>query len=72
MWRLQRRAAAALASCVAGCSAATSSFASKAVPRWSQGPSHELAPGAAVPSAGLLALNTLRDNPGARKQARAS
>jgi hypothetical protein len=34
------------------------------------GVSHELPAGAPVPAAGLLALNTLRDNPGATKQVR--
>ena len=40
------------------------------VPRWAAGAVHEINPGVAVPSAGLLALNTLKDNPGARVQVR--
>ena len=69
MWAAQRRWTAALASAVA---CATRGFAGRAhnLPRSLAGAQHEIRGGAPVSAAGLLALNTLKDNPGARKQAR--
>jgi hypothetical protein len=74
MWGAQRRVAAALTACAAAGAAAARGFAGRAhnLPRWAAGAQHELPPGAPVSAAGLLALNTLHDNPGARKQARAA
>lgn len=62
---MKRLASAAWSAC---CSAAARGAAS--LPRWSRGTAHELPAGASVPPGGLLALNTLRDNPGAKHQAR--
>jgi hypothetical protein len=72
MWGAQRRVAAALTACAAAGAAAARGFAGRAhnLPRWAAGTQHELPPGAPVSAAGLLALNTLHDNPGARMQAR--
>ncbi len=73
MWGgARRRCAAALGACVAHGGAAVRGLAGRAhsLPRWAAGAQHELPPGAPVSAAGLLALNTLHDNPGSRKQAR--
>jgi len=69
MWAAQRRCASLLAS---ACASAARGFAGRAhaLPRWAAGAQHEIQPGAPVSAAGLLALNTLKDNPGARVQAR--
>jgi len=69
MWAAQRRWTAALASAAAG---VARGFAGRAhnLPRSLAGMQHEIKGGAPVSAAGLLALNTLRDNPGARAQAR--
>ena len=69
MWAAQRRWTTALASAAA---CAARGFAGRAhnFPRSVAGAQHEIKPGAPVSAAGLLALNTLRDNPGARAQAR--
>ena len=68
MWGVtlfRRRAAAAVATDACG------GWVSRAAHRWAAaGELHELPPAAPVPAAGLLALNTLGDNPGAMKQVR--
>jgi hypothetical protein len=71
MWAAQRRCASALVSAAAS---VARGFAGRAhnLPRWAAGAQHEIKPGAPVSAAGLLALNTLKDNPGARQQARIS